>query len=498
MKSGYTSFFCSLILFTSFSCFSQIGSKANKTYSDSTISFVEIVGFGSTTSRTPFWIQANQFGVVPRTSPVGSIRAGFEKFWNVSNANSTNRPWRVGIGIEGVGNLAKDNSKLLLPQVHGTLRFKNWELFAGRKKQVFGLADSSLGTGSYIGSGNAIPIPRIQIGTLGYVNVPLTNGWLSFLASYSDGYFENNRPVTGNLKLHQKQFYLRIGKVGSKLKLYGGVNHAVQWGGNSPYFTLNGKMPNGFSNYLKAVISKRFPTGNDLDEFDSANRVGNHLGSIDAALEINTYGTSWFIYRQNVYEDGSLFHLTSLQDGLNGIRFRKKNSYGAGFEITEGLVEFLFTKSQGGKNWVYGNGKLSGRDNYFNNGQVRDGWSYYNRTIGTPFITPTTDTEWKYPKFADSFTSNNRVAVYHMGLKGTLARKILWTTKLSYSSNIGTYDAPFPAKPTQFSGLLTMQGKINIFGGTILKGSVAADMGELYPDTYGFSLGLRKEGLLSR
>jgi hypothetical protein len=497
MKSFCTGVICLLFLSISFSCFSQVDLKSSPLYTDSTHSYVEIIGMGSTTSRTPFWIQANQYGIVPRTSPAGSIRAGFEKFWNISGSQSINKPWRFGIGVEAVGNMA-DNSKLLLPQVHGTLRFKNWELFVGRKRQLFGLADSSLGTGSYIWSGNALPTPRIQLGTVGFVKMPFTKGWASFLFSYSDGYFENNRPITSGLKLHQKQFYIRLGKATSRIKLYGGVNHAVQWGGNSPYQAVNGKMPDGLKNYFKAVTSQRFPTGDDLDLFDTSNRVGNHLGSIDAAIEIESYGTSWFLYRQNVYEDGSLFHLTSLQDGLNGIRFRRKNSYGSNFQIIEGVFEFLNTKSQGGGNWVYGNGKLSGRDNYFNHTQVRDGWSYYNRTLGTPFITPTTDTEWKYPKFADSFSSNNRVSVYHIGLKGTLLQKVTWTTKLSYSSNSGTYDAPFLTNPTQFSGLLTLQGKINLFGGTILRGSIAADLGKLYPDTYGFTLGLRKEGLLSR
>jgi len=348
-----------------------------------------------------------------------------------------------------------------------------------------------------------MPIPKIQIGTVGFVLVPLTKGWVSFNAFYSEGLFENNRPITSNLRLHQKAFYLRIGKISSRLKLYGGINHQVQWGGNSPYETINGKMPTGFGNYVNLVIGRSGDSNVGQENyFDNHNRVGNHLGTIDMGMEIENFSSSWFFYRQNIFEDGSLFALKNLSDGLNGIRFRSKNFYGANFSITEANIEFLYTKDQGGAEFNYGDlnaprGSL-GRDNYFNHTQVRDGWSYYDRSIGTPFITPTSETQWKYPKYADSFTSNNRVAVFHIGLKGTLVRKIVWTSKFSYSSNIGTYDAPFASKPTQFSGLLTMQGKINLFGGTILKGSVAADLGELYPDTYGFTLGLRKEGLLSR
>lgn len=474
--------------------------KVYPTYRDSTNSFVEISGLVSSTSRTPFWMQANQFGIVPKTSPAGSVNAQFEKFWPI-NASSSANAWRVGVGVQAVGNMTRE-SKFLLPQIHGTLRFKNWEFFVGRKKQWVGLADSTIGTGSYAWSNNTMPIPKVQLGTNGFVAVPLTKGWLSFNAFYSEGLFENNRPITKDLKLHQKTFYLRIGKANSRLKLYGGINHQVQWGGKTPYLTNNGQMPTGFKNYINMITGRSGDASRDsANYFDNHNRVGNHLGTVDLALEIETYESSWFLYRQNIYEDGSLYALTNLADGLNGIRYRRKNSYGSNFSIKEVVVEYLYTKSQGGSEFNYGidgpRGTL-GRDNYFNHPQVRDGWSYYDRTIGTPFIPPTTDTEWKWPKYADSFTSNNRVSVMHLGMKGTLLQKIVWTSKFSYSTNIGTYDVPFATTANQFSGLITMQGKINILGGTILKGSIAADFGQLYPDSYGISLGLRKEGLLSR
>lgn len=493
MKSLCIAIILTFFLVKPLQVFSQ-NSALSEPYADSVSSFIEFQGFGSSNSRTPFWIQANQFGMVSRTSPTGSAHIGLEHFWGLSSSGKNN--WRVGLGVEAVGNLNKQ-SKFLLPQLHGTIRFKNWEFFVGRKKQWIGLADSTLGTGSYAWSGNALPIPKIQLGTTRFIALPLTKGWISFSGFYSDGLFEKNRPITSDLKLHQKALYFRLGKANSRLKLYGGFNHQAEWGGKTPYYTKDGQMPNGFANYINVVTGKahtKTPTAQD-----STGRVGNHLGSVDFALEIETYGYTFYFYRQNLYEDGSLIWLSNIKDGLNGIKITKKNSYGANFEINQMVFEFLNTKNQGGPiNDVDLVDTPLGKDNYFNNAQVRDGWSYYDRTIGTPFITPTSTTKWKWPNYADSFTSNNRVSVFHLGLKGTLLRKVLWTTKLSYSSNSGTYDVPFINSPTQFSGLLTMQGKINIFGGTILKGSIAADLGELYPDTYGFTLGLRKEGLLSR
>jgi len=455
---------------------------------DSTINYVEIVGFAGTTKHTPFWMQANQYGLIPKNSPSASARVGLEKIWPLD----ANNLWRFGGGIEAVGNVAGKESKLLIPQVYATLRFKNWELYAGRKKINVGLADSTIGMGSYAWSRNAMPIPRISIGTRGFVNVPFTKGWLSFNGFYSDGFFENSRPVTSELKLHQKMIYLRLGKINSTVKLYGGFNHQVQWGGKSDFNTVDGVMPRGFSNYINVITGKAHSRNPGIN--DNTGRVGNHLGTIDFGLEIETYGMSIFLYRQNIYEDGSLVWLSNISDGLNGLRIKRKNSYGANFEINTFVLEFMYTKNQAGDIADWNQPSWArGKDDYFNNGQVRDGWSYYGRTIGTPFIPPSSETAWNWPVYANFMTSNNRVGVVHTGLQGTLMQNLEWITKLSYSSNSGTFDEPFELSPKQFSGLLTLQTKLNILDGTLIKGTFAADNGDLYPKNYGFSLGLRKD-----
>lgn len=459
---------------------------------DSSYGYTEIIGFGSSLDKLPFWMQANQFGVLPKTAPSGTIRLGAQKIWNLS-ASDEESHWKFGAAIEAVGNTGSPAGGIL-PQANASLRFKNWELFVGRRKQWVGLADSTMGSGSYAWSGNALPIPKIQFGTTKFVNVPLTKGWVAFNAFYSEGLFEKKRPVTSNLRLHQKMLYIRLGKESSRLKLYGGLNHQVQWGGQSPYLTAeSNNLPNGFKNYLNMITGALGGEGAEVTHFDSTSRIGNHLGSIDMAAEIETYGVSIFLYRQFIYEDGTLFYMQALKDGLNGIRIRRKNSYGAGFEVTEGVFEFLYTKDQGGDEFIIGDPLKRGIDNYFNNQQVRDGWSYHIRTIGTPFIPPSADTKWKYPVYADNHTSNNRVLSVHMGLRGTIAQRIHWYTKLSYSNNSGAYLAPFTPSANQFSGLLAFQSHLNFLGGATLKGSLAADIGKLYPTTYGFSLGLRKD-----
>lgn len=477
----------------SFSVFSQNLTQEPTRTKDSTSIFAEVSGMVSTSGRTPFWLKTNQFGIIPDHTPLANFYGGFAYHVPIGTKNSN---WRFSSAVEIAANASARN-EIMFPQINGSIQFKNWEFFAGRKKQWVGLADSTIGSGSYIWSNNAMPIPKIQIGTIGFVSVPFTDGLLSFNGFYSEGHFESDRQTTSNLKLHQKMFYLRLGRKHSRVKLYGGFNHQVQWGGRSPYLTIDGKMPKGWANYYRIITGKPGDANKIVNDFDNGNRVGNHLGTIDLGMEIETYATSFFLYRQNIYEDGTLYALTNLKDGLNGIRVRRNHSYGAAFEVSEVVVEFLFTKNQGGpefnvENYVKRRGDF-GRDNYFNNSQIRDGWSYYNRGIGTPFISPTSDTEFRWPKYADFFTSNNRVSALHAGLRGRLLDDIFWVSKLSYTTNIGTYDAPFPETIKQFSGMISLQRKIKTLEGMTIRASFAADIGQLYRTSYGCMIGLRKD-----
>jgi hypothetical protein len=493
MKKNILGLICFAALIPVFETLGQGAAESRVNDQDSTEIFMEISSLVSTTGKVPFWLQANQFGIAPTHAPSFGIHGLVKQYWPVPF--SENKNWRWGATAEIVANV-NAKSGFLFPQLHGSLRYKNWELFIGRKKQWIGLADSTLGSGSYSWSTNALPIPKIQIGTTRFVDVPGTKGWVSFLGFYSEGVFESKRPITRNLKLHQKMLYLRVGRASSRLKLYGGFNHQVQWGGTSPYQTLNGKMPRGLKNYFRVVTGKPGDASEVVNEFDNGNRVGNHLGTIDLAMEVETYNHSFFLYRQNIYEDGTLYALTNIEDGLNGLRIKRKNTYGATIEITEAIFEFLFTKSQGGGEFDFGDHAIKrgdfGRDNYFNNAQIRDGWSYDNRTIGTPFITPSSATEAKWGRYGDSFTSNNRVSVLHMGLKGLFLGSINWYTKLSYSTNIGTYDLPFAKTVKQFSGILSLQYHTRFLGGVLCRGSVGVDLGELYRPVTGINLGVRK------
>lgn len=462
--------------------------------------YIEIAGMGATDpDHLPFWLHTNQWGIVPKSGQGGSLRAGWEGSYPIGRSTKKDGVRFIG-GLEAVENITSE-AKFLLPQAYAGVRIGKFEAFVGRKKQQVGLADSTMGTGSYVMSGNAMPHFRIQVGFHEYTNIPFTQGWLQFIASYSDGIMDANRPVVTNLKLHQKQLYMRLGNPEGWLRLYGGFNHQAQWGGKSPYFfnprdSTDKQMPRTMKTYLEMVFGTRGPTTSP-DHHDSTNRIGNHLGTIDVGFEIRTFGADLLFYRQNIYEDGSLYSFINIADGLNGVRIRRKNRYGSAFEIHEAVLEFLYTKSQGGPEFEMDDPKKRGRDNYFNNYQVRDGWSYQMRTIGTPFITPGVDTRHLGQSliYGDSFTNNNRVWAAHAGLKGAIANTFFWTTKFSYSRNFGTYDLEhvWPKEGIdQFSGLVSLQRTTQWMGGMTVGLHFSWDYGDLYPVSYGGMLTLKK------
>nr|WP_295930064.1 capsule assembly Wzi family protein [uncultured Dyadobacter sp.] len=448
--------------------------------------WVEVAGYGSTASRTPFWLHANQWGIVPTSGQVLSGRAGVEGRKLLSKDSLSAPKWSFAYGAELVGNAA-EQSKLLIPQAYAGIAFKSFQLTVGRRKQYVGFNDNELGTGAYMWSGNALPVPRVQLGFESYV--PLIRNFLYFKGFYSDGYLDGKRPVTSELKFHNKSLFIRLGKPDGKLKLHGGFNHAVQWGGKSPYFTENGQMPKGFDKYWYVITGFK-PKGkvSGISSFDETNRIGNHVASIDFGLELDFQSVNVMFYRQNLVEDGSLFYLNNIKDGLNGLTFKMKDREGKYFSLERLTFELLYTKSQGGSEATDGN-RIRGKDDYFNNGQVRDGWSYHGRGLGTPFITPQTENNW--PRYADFFTNNNRVWVIHSGMKGKL-NAATWTTKLSLSSNEGTYDQPLPDKTYQFSGILAFEAPVKLLGGSNVRAAVSVDQGKLFDNAVGLMLAIRK------
>lgn len=464
---------------------------------------------GTTAGRTPFWLRSNQYGTIPYNSPSGTFRIGL-----ASSYDTTRTKFDMGYGLDVVANVSTPynfppTQPVLLQQAYLKARFGIFEGYVGRRREFFGLADTLLTSGSYSWSGNALPVPKIQIGIPAFTPIGFTKGWVSVMGTFAHGWLGGN--YVKHTFLHQKSIFFRLGKTRSTFRAYGGINHAAVWGGVSPELVKTGlvsseRLPASFRDYLLVITGFRtgsqslIPVDPSLTDFDLTNRIGNHLGSIDVALEVDLRRHSLFIYRQNPYDTGALFYLTSISDGLNGIRLQSNNPKAF---VKNVLVEFLNTTSQGGAEFVFDDPQRRGKVNYFNNAQFRDGWSYKGQSIGTPLIPPFYTSNGSIP--LGVFTLNNRVEAWHLGISGTFPANFSWLrhtpdyiVKLTFSRNYGIYDAPYIIPLNQFSMLtqlaIPLQGHGRLgqsLNGIDVISRFGIDIGDLYPINAGLYLGIR-------
>ena len=464
----------------------------------------EVGQYISSGGQTPFWLRTNQHGIVPLTSPNTTFRAGASIDYD--SLRLALRRISLGAGLQVVGNSALSvlNNQVIVPEAYVKARYGVFELYAGRRREVVGLLDSALSSGSYVWSGNALPVPKIQLEVRDYAPIGFTKGWLALKGSYAHGWLGGQ--YVQHTLLHSKSFYGRLGKPGHRFHLYGGINHQVIWGGYSKELVGSGLvtspyLPSGPRDYFSLITGLRSVNTGVIDQtlytdFDLTNRVGNHLGSVDIAFEYTGKTHSFYLYRQNPYETGALFYGVSLADGLNGLRIRSNNSKAI---VRQVLIEFLNTANQGGPEFVIDDPKRRGKVNYFNHSQFRDGWAYRAQTLGTPFINPALGPNGEAPY--GGFTNNNRIQVVHLGVAGSLPLDgislfngpVTYETKLSYSRNLGTYRIPYQTARHQFSGIATVAVPLSVLGGLQVTGSLALDGGTLYPSAVGAYIGIRKE-----
>ena len=458
---------------------------------------IELGSVLSSSSTTPFWLRTNQYGIVPNQAPAGLLQASIGKAYRAPDS-TRKRKFDWGFRFNPVLTYDKDNkTQVLLPEANLSIRFGALELYGGRRRDVTGLGDTTLSSGFYAVSGNSLPIPKVQLSTVGFAPLHFTRDFLAINAGFAHGWF--NAPYIQGVRLHQKYLYLRFGKPASAVKVYAGVNHQVQWAGHSdalkqrPDIADNGYLPSDWYFYKYVVFSytpKDWNTIAGYTSFDSY-RVGNSVGSFDFGLELNAKGKKLLAYYQHPYEDVSGILFLNMPDGLYGLSCALAPAPSSSFRLTRLTLEFLTTKDQSGPTFYIPGSSYQGADNYYNHGQYWEGWSYFNRTIGTPFIAPRQDFDPSYNLHNGQFFSNNRVNMWYVGAQA-MFRRATFTTRMSYSQNYGTYNEPFVPSQGQFSALLTAQCPITRLPNTFLIAKATVDNGGLYTDAVGGYIGLRK------
>ena len=465
--------------------------------SHSAVYNIEVAGLGTSGSRIPFWLRANQYGTVPHTTPAGLVRLGTNGYFGRS-INHTNR--RFSYGVEVVG-IAESRPAMVLPEAYLSVDRGWFSIWVGRKKEIIGLGDSTLTSGFYSWSGNARPITKVQVGTNGFVPLGFTNGLIAINAFFAYGWFPNTDSIQGSY-LHQKVLFGRIGKPNWKVKLYGGLIHTVQWAGRSDYLSknqsVNGRLPSSFKDYLSVIIARQPNQEASYAHIDKVNQIGNHLGSIDVGAEFDLPRWNVLSYYQHPYEDKSGLKFVNFPDGLYGLRFKRKAPVGTVtpfFRVDQFLFEYLTTLNQSG--FTLGE-RLQGIDDYFNNFQYINGWTIKRQVIGTPFISPRNDVKpvWQNvltgPVWHRLAIINNRVQVLHVGASGVFQSGVQLQTRLSYSVNQGTIRIPFGQTVGQLNGVVWLTWPLRWLGGSELRTAVAIDSGTLYGNTSGAWLSIRK------
>lgn len=402
--------------------------------------------FGFTSNEPiPFWLRNNQFGSIPsHGTGVGLIAVAEKSFAYDFDPTRWKLDWSTGTQIRGnVG----QSSDFEVVEAYAKIRYGFLQMNIGRTKEYSGLVDSSLSSGSFSLSGNALGIPKVELAIPEYTDLPYTNGLFSVKGNMSFGWigdtpihYGENRGEEVETYYHHLSVYGQLGKRDWKLKLEAAVNHDVIWGSDRVIFGDQYKL--SFGQEIWHVL-----TGKDVKKpmewegsFDIS-KVGNHLGSIDVALnyELNNYVLRG--YRQFFYDKGALRYLGNIKDGLTGFSLSKKH-HGKGLYLNKIVAEIFYSKDQAGQEgapWT-----PSGPEYYYNHGVYSDGFSYKGQGMGNPFIMPAylaKEGQANDPK--DYFISNRTVAYY---LGAMIGYNDLWTgtVKVSHSRNYGDYHTSGP------------------------------------------------------
>lgn len=431
-------FFLAFFCICSFTLHAQLETEEDQSSYHASI---QTIGVLTTKDRVPFWLRSNQFGSVPLPGVSASLIGAFRKVYDtldnlpedpISGSHTRLVDW--GAALEIRGDLGQ-HSRATLIEGYAKLKVSIFELKAGRSRDFMGLVDSSLSSGAFSVSGNALGIPKIQLSIPEYWTLPYTGNLFSVKGNFVHGWL-GKLPVRNTASsptfdvstyFHQTSLYVRLGKPEWRLQLYGGLNHQVFWG-NEKEFTGKSFQLSNFKSFEYAVLGKTY----------HGSKVGNHLGSIDLGLEYEFETVKLLLYRQSFYDEGALAKLANIADGLNGVSLVNLNQddQDGGFHWHRLLFELFYSKNQAG----YPDSKYtkSGDENYYNNYQYSTGWSYKGMGLGNPFVTEASMSRAGLPNDPSNYFSNNRVVALHAGMEGSVDA-YQFTVKTSYSFNYGTF-----------------------------------------------------------
>lgn len=436
----------------------------------------------------PLWLVANRFGVVT------DQKYDFSTHFRATNTNRIGpyiTPYDTddkGIyftyGIDAYNN--NHLNKTFFEEAFLKVRYKKLTFSAGRFEQIIGEVDHDLSSGSLGTSGNALPIPKLNL-AIEYTNVPFTNGWLQFKGTFSHGWMGPDQFMK-HAFLHEKTFYMRLGK--GKLKFYGGIQHYAVWGGSNPGLASTDRSLAGFLNVVLVKISDDGTTTGQL----RPNRSGDQRGVIEAGAEWENDDIKFQLNNQTPFDSGQGIRFQNI-DRLLSLNIVNKKPDANFKKVT---FEFIYTKQM---NNFYA---MRYRESYYNNGVYRTGWEYNDMIVGTPlflnrvrgskYFSDIKPYDWNAPAstiFPNDNIIGNRVVGGHVGFLYAITDHILSKSMVTYTMNYGTYNIKPDFTPAKSQAYTMEQISWRIPRSQLsLTGSVAYDFGQ-FSTNFGSMLGLQ-------
>lgn len=446
----------------------------------------QIIGVASSGTYAPFWIQSNRFGNISASPYSGNLSAGI-----IKTASQPHRWYDYDFAVELTGRVQSTLPTTFEPyqkrwtgyfnQLYAHVRLYCIDITAGIRPIIYESIDPALSTGSFLFSGNSHPLPRISIGIDRYTPFPGLFGYMEIKGGLTHAWL-NDHVYIQQTMLHHKYIGIRLG--GSlPVNLSYEFHHAAQWGGISPIY---GDLGSDFSSFLHVLMAHAGGTAT----IDKNNAQGNHVLSQQIALTAK--GDQWNVtaYWQNFSEDNfAIIGLgLNLPDGLWGISIQQMQwPYIQGF-----TYEFLNTTDQSGP-WHDRDGLCYGaNDSYYQNGVYMNGWNYFYRSMGTPFITSPL-----YQSDGRIYTTNSRVRAHHMGVRGDICG-YNYRILCSYAQNYGNDNTSTLLLSRNVGTLLEVSKHFERAWGLDFSLSLAADFGKQFGNQFGAMLTIRKQGIITQ
>lgn len=216
-------------------------------------SFVEYGAALHTGDNTPLWQVSNQQGLTSLDNNT-YIRGG------ISYKHQLGK-WKFEEALDLVAAAGFSMTSFIVQQAYVDIRYKWFGFFAGSREQNSPLLNQELSSGGMTWSGNARPIPQVQIGIPEYVQLLPR---LGLKGEISYGWFTDNKYqreqvgekywYTKSIKYHHKEGFLRIGIPKGKWQLELGMTLDTQFGGYKIGGSESGDLGNGWKDYVRVFF----------------------------------------------------------------------------------------------------------------------------------------------------------------------------------------------------------------------------------------------------